>query len=73
MKHLFIYLLLFGLSLTTNAQSNYKKGYVITNKNDTIRGFIDFRTDKMNSSLCKFKRSENDYEQKFHPGEINVY
>lgn len=73
MKYISIFVILLCLTITANAQSNYIKGYIITNNNDTIRGFIDFRTDKINSSVCKFKLSEEADEQMFHPDDILGY
>jgi len=53
------------------AQSNFKPGSVITNANDTLRGYIDYRTDEMNTRICRFKTNLNDKEaQSFAPGEI---
>jgi len=62
---LFIHIIFSGFS-----QSNFKAGYIISNKNDTIYGFIDFRTDHMNTSLCKFKIHENEAAEIYHPGDI---
>jgi hypothetical protein len=73
MKYIYLFLLLYSLAITVNAQSNYKQGYIITNKNDTIRGLIDFRTDKINCSVCKFKLSEEANEQIFHSDDILGY
>ncbi len=72
-KHLllFIFLLIFCGSL--HAQSNYKPGYIITNKMDTIHGMIDFRTNKMNSKVCRFKTDISTNETSYSPGEIYGY
>jgi hypothetical protein len=42
MKKSYLALLLF-LPFLSLAQSNYKRGYVITPKGDTLRGYIDFK------------------------------
>ena len=73
MKYIIILFLTFCTGISLYAQSNYKQGYVITNENDTINGLIDFRTDRANSNVCKFKKSEKSDEQVFHPGEILGY
>ncbi len=73
MKYKSTFILLFILAITANAQSNYTKGYIITNKNDTINGLIDFRTDKINCSFCKFKLSKNAEEQIFYPQDLIAY
>jgi len=52
------------------AQSNYKKGFLVTNENDTLIGLIDFRTDYENSLKCDFKLNELDSTKTFYPGDI---
>jgi len=37
------------------AQSNYEHGYIITNQQDTISGWINLRTNKNNQKRCEFK------------------
>lgn len=73
MKYISTFIFFFIFVITVNAQSNYKKGYIITNKNDTINGLIDFRSDIINCSLCKFKLSENAEEQIFYPNDLIAY
>lgn len=73
MKYISIFFILFCLSITLNAQSNYKRGFIITNEKDTIMGLVDFRTDRTNSKICKFKKSEKAEEQVFYPKEIFGY
>lgn len=55
------------------AQSNFKDGFIITNNNDTIYGLIDFRTNKVNSEICRFKLSEDQKEEVYRPGEIEGF
>ncbi|HVV56260.1 MAG TPA: hypothetical protein VHC47_13085 [Mucilaginibacter sp.] len=43
-------------------QSNYKPGYVVTLKGDTLKGFIDYREWDDNPNSINFKRSLNDQE-----------
>lgn len=73
MKYISTFILLFILAMTANAQSNYTKGYIITNENDTINGLIDFRTDKINCSFCKFKLSKNAEEKIYYPQDLIAY
>lgn len=73
MKYRIILFLTFCTGISLYAQSNYKQGYIITNENDTINGLIDFRTDRTNSNVCKFKKFEKSDEEIFHPGEILGY
>lgn len=62
-----------SISLFGYSQNNYVPGYIITNKNDTIKGLIDFRTDHINNSFCKFKTSMQDSAKTYLPYEIAGY
>ncbi len=61
------------VTLSINAQSNFKRGYIITNQGDSVTGLIDFRTDAMNSRFCRFKQSDSAPEQLYYPGDISRY
>lgn len=70
-KVLFIALL---LPLFSIAQSNYKPGYVVTSKGDTVRGFIDYRNWDSNPSAISFKSALNDRgKQVFTTGNIKLF
>ncbi len=43
------------LPLVSLAQSNYKPGYVVTSKGDTVRGFIDYQDWGSNPTSISFK------------------
>jgi len=66
-------LVLFCFLFSINAQENYSSGYIITNTYDTIRGYIDYKTDIQNAKVCHFKPNLNDKEQSFLPGQIAGY
>lgn len=66
-------LILFCSLLSMNAQENYSPGYIITNAYDTIRGYINYKTDIQNAKVCHFKPNENDQVQSFLPGQIAGY
>lgn len=54
--------LLFGflvLPLLSNAQSNFQKGYLITNTKDTINGFVDYKERALNPVSFVFKQDLN--------------
>ena len=70
---LFCTLILLALSEIMNAQSNFKKGFILTNTNDTVYGLIDFRTDAMNAEQCKFKIGEGKADTIYYPGDIAGY
>lgn len=51
----FILLSLFLVPILAQAQSNYQKGYVVTNSKDTLHGYIDYRERSNNPSAITFK------------------
>jgi len=55
------------------AQSNYKPGYAVTTKGDTLRGFIDQRSWDTNPEYIRFKASKDGEVQKFTPEEIKFF
>ena len=66
-------MILFCFLFSINAQENYSPGYIITNTYDTIRGYIDYKTDIQNAKVCHFKTNLNDEEKSFLPGQIAGY
>jgi len=73
MKKALLILCSFILLLSANAQSNFKPGYLITNDNDTVYGFVDYRTDQMNAEMCRFRQANDDKTQIYSPEQINGY
>lgn len=70
-KYTFLSVWLILCSFTSAySQSNFRKGFIITNANDTVLGFVDFRSDNINSKICKFKPQLNDPETHYVPGQI---
>ncbi len=55
------------------AQRDYRKGYVITNEQDTIYGWIDYRGDIRNSKICSFKKIETGQVVDYFPADIAAY
>ena len=72
MKSYFLFLFLLSAGIIYG-QDNFKRGYIITHENDTISGWIDFRTDAQNMSVCKFKTEESGKDRSYLPGEIFGY
>lgn len=73
MKSILIFSFLFFLASFASAQSNFKEGYIITNENDTVTGFVDFRTSEINSRSCRFRANETGEIKTYYPGEISGY
>jgi hypothetical protein len=62
------------LPLFSFGQSNYKPGYVVTLKGDTLKGFIDYREWNSNPNAINFKTAVADSKaRELTPEEINVF
>lgn len=68
----FILLIAVSFSLVVNGQINYKKGYVITNDNDTLYGRIDDRGGYRNAKICVFKAKKQPLVR-YRPTDIKGY
>jgi hypothetical protein len=67
-------LVLSFLPLITFAQSNYKPGYVVTLKGDTLRGFIDYREWNTNPTSINFKAAIADIKSRtFTPEDVSFF
>lgn len=55
------------------AQTDFRPGYIITNKNDTLHGLIDYRGDARNSKICVYKENETSASKEYLPGQIKAY
>ncbi|OKS87999.1 hypothetical protein [Mucilaginibacter polytrichastri] len=66
MKYLYHLAILFiALPLLSNAQSNYKPGYIVTAKGDTLRGLIDYQDWEGSPKLFRFKANSTANAQRF--------
>lgn len=70
-KYYFILLTL--LPFLSVAQNNYKSGYVINSKNDTVRGFINYREWEQNPKNITFKNNQSTDEKTFSPNDIKYF
>lgn len=61
-----------SFSWVVNGQINFKRGYVITNTNDTIYGRINDKGGYRNAKICVFK-AKNKPIDKFTPRDIKAY
>lgn len=57
---------------TATSQQNFKPGYIITNSNDSLKGFIDFREWGYTPSKITFRRPTGE-KQDFTPGQIREF
>ena len=73
LRTLFTFLFLAVCFTEAFAQSNFRRGFIITNEQDTVSGWIDFRTDARNMQVCDFRSTRIGRTQTFLPGEIYGY
>jgi hypothetical protein len=73
MKKLFLITGFLIASFTLFSQADYKPGYIITNDNDTLRGYINIKSNEVNSQRCEFKQSNENEKKIYTPGEIKGY
>jgi len=69
----FTFLFLSIYLTSTFAQSNFRRGFIITNEGDTVSGWIDFGTDAQNMHICNFRETEMGTTRTFFPGQIFGY
>lgn len=55
------------------AQTDFQPGYIITNEFDTLKGFVDYRGDIRNSTVCVFKTATSTESQTYYPADIQGY
>lgn len=73
-KIILIASLLIFISLYTKAENReWKKGYVITNNNDTIHGLLAYRNGEEDWKNCLFKKTETDSTQLFTPSDLKEF
>jgi hypothetical protein len=75
MKNLnLLFLVIFLFPLFSIAQSNYKPGYVVTLKGDTLRGFIDYRGWNSNPDAISFKTAADSRDiKRFTTADIDFF
>jgi hypothetical protein len=55
------------------AQADFRKGYIISNAGDTLRGLVDYREGVKAYRSCDFKKSETDNTVTYEPEHIIGY
>ncbi len=66
------YLLLFFYSKCFS-QNNFQKGYIISNKNDTVTGLIKYGSNYENTYKCSFQVNPDSPVETYLPDEIKAY
>lgn len=72
-REVYVALLLLLLPAAVLAQRNPKAGFIITNTNDTVRGFIDYRGDVSCGRECTFCTEGQGEYVKYSPADIKGY
>jgi hypothetical protein len=67
---LIIVVLIFFNVVQAQAQTNFLKGYYINLEGDTVRGYIDYRSETRNFSVCGFKANLTAKPIKLFPDDI---
>ncbi|MBN2891039.1 MAG: hypothetical protein JXL97_04155 [Bacteroidales bacterium] len=77
LKSYILLIFLFTFSLNTYSQKNYGSGYIITNQNDTIYGFLKDRKPppfgKLYSKIRFKEKSNSVFAKKYSPYQISGY
>lgn len=58
---------LLGAALPAFAQKDFRSGYIVTLRQDTLRGLVNYKSDSRNALGCTFKSTEEAPEQEFDP------
>lgn len=72
LKQLLLSGLLF-LSISIHAQTDFRKGYVVTINNDTLFGEVDYRKDLLMGKVCRFRLNEKSPDLRYSPLDIIEY
>lgn len=73
MKRLILLIILICTAEFGFSQTDYRKGYVITNASDTIFGLVDYREKVKAYKSCDFKVSKGQNATNYEPGSIIGY
>jgi hypothetical protein len=73
MKRLIILITLICIAEFSFSQTDYRKGYVITNSYDTLYGLVDYRENDKAYVSCDFKVSKGQNTIAYEPGSIIGY
>jgi len=72
MKRYLIFIIFSVFPMISQGQENVRSGYIVSNENDTIYGWIKVQSDMRNCSECVFEADSNGFVT-FQPFEIQAY
>lgn len=61
------------IAVTLQCNSQFKEGYIITNDDKTLNGYINFQGSVNNSDRCEFRLQPEGDVQVYKPGEIKAF
>jgi hypothetical protein len=73
MKYFYLFFSFLYFSTAAIAQTNYKAGFIITAKGETINGYINYKDWIYNPSSVGFKSTLNDKVQNFKPTDLRYF
>lgn len=73
MKRTIPFFLLLFIYSKCFSQNNFQKGYIISNKNDTVPGLIKYGSNYENTYKCSFQVNPDSPVVTYSPGEITAY
>lgn len=73
MKKLILVLMIFVPEILSAANKEWKTGYIVTNQNDTLKGYIAYRNSPDDQEKCLFKKDMQSSEFAYTPNELISY
>jgi hypothetical protein len=72
-KKITLAVVLINIFILSYSQKGYDRGYIVTSKFDTLRGFIKTQSNYMNSRLCEFIKGGDSESRKYTPEDLISY
>lgn len=66
-------LIIFFVSATGYCQSDFHKGFIVSNGSDTIAGFVYYKSGLSPFKSCQFKKTETETPVTYEPAQIKGY
>lgn len=73
MKGILLIVLTIGLLKSGFSQTDFRKGYVITNERDTLFGLVDYRVSSRAYQFCDFQKASSSEPVRYGPSDIAGY
>jgi hypothetical protein len=73
MKRTAFICIFFCVQVSLNAQADFKPGFLVTTGSDTLRGWIDYRSDIQMGQVCAFRKSEKSETVLYYPETVSSY